>query len=171
LAREKATEVVAGLDHHRAIAGDVGHGRQRIHLLGPRDTRHHVHRDDGGTLVLAEFQEILVLSRIEKGDQRLGVPQLPRLGGGGRPHFDDDVDLFKQIGCCVHECHAGSFIGRIGKTSRKPSSGFDEARVPDLLQLQGGVRRQRHTRFSLERLFRGSNFHPTSPSQVNQIKN
>jgi hypothetical protein len=91
---------------------------------------------------------------------------LPRLGGGGRPHFDDDVDLFKQIGCGVHECHAGSFIGRVGKTSRKSSSGFDEARVPDLLQLQGGVRRHRHTCFTLECLFRGSNFHSTSPFQA-----
>ena len=48
---EEAAEVVARLDH-RAVARDVGHRRQRVHLLRAADARHHVHRDDGGAPVL-----------------------------------------------------------------------------------------------------------------------
>ena len=42
LAGEEAAEVVSRLDD-RAVAGDVGHGGQRIQLLGARDPRHAVH--------------------------------------------------------------------------------------------------------------------------------
>ena len=52
LAGEEAAEVVAGLDHG-AVAGDVGHRGERVHLLGARDARHHVHGDDGGALRFA----------------------------------------------------------------------------------------------------------------------
>ena len=39
---EEAPEIAARLDH-RAIAGDIGHRGQRVHLLGPADPGHHVH--------------------------------------------------------------------------------------------------------------------------------
>jgi hypothetical protein len=47
LAGEEAAEIVARLDH-RAIARDIGHRRQRVHLLGAADPRHHVHGQRGG---------------------------------------------------------------------------------------------------------------------------
>jgi hypothetical protein len=55
LAGEEAAEIVARLDH-RAVAGDVGHRRQRVHLLRAADPRHHLHRDDVGALGLGELE-------------------------------------------------------------------------------------------------------------------
>jgi hypothetical protein len=45
LTGEEAAEIVARLDHG-AVTGDVGHRRQRVHLLRAADARHHVHGDD-----------------------------------------------------------------------------------------------------------------------------
>ena len=73
LAGEEAAEIVASLDH-RAVAGDVGHRRQRIHLLGARDARHHVHGDDGGAL-LSPAPADRVLGRPEERDQGLALAQ------------------------------------------------------------------------------------------------
>ena len=44
LTGEEAAEIVAGLDHG-AVARDVGHGAERVHLLRPADPRDHVHGD------------------------------------------------------------------------------------------------------------------------------
>ena len=70
LTGEEAAEMVAGLDHG-AVTGDVGHRGERVHLLGARDARHHVHGHDGGTLFPAQLEEIRVLRRPEERDQRL----------------------------------------------------------------------------------------------------
>ena len=84
LAGEEAAEVVAGLDHG-AVAGDVGHGGERVHLLGARDARHHVHRNDGGALCPRLLQKLSVLRRPEERDQGLALAQRPTSSSvGGR---------------------------------------------------------------------------------------
>jgi hypothetical protein len=83
---------------HRAVAGDVGHGRKRVHLLGARDARHHVHRDGGDALLFSLLQQRLVLARIEEGNQRLAFLQALQFRLGGLAHLDHDVDRLDQIG-------------------------------------------------------------------------
>ena len=46
LAGEEAAEEAGRLDDG-AIAGDVRHRRQRVHLLRPRDARHRIDREHG----------------------------------------------------------------------------------------------------------------------------
>ena len=97
LAGEEAAEVVAGLDH-RAVAGDVRHRGERVHLLGAADARDHVHRDGGDVLRLQLLEQLGVLARVEEGDDDLAGARQRDLGGLGRADLGDDVGLRPEVG-------------------------------------------------------------------------
>ena len=65
----------ARLDH-RAIAGDVRHRRQRVHLLRAADARHLIHREHGDLARGERGDQRLVLRRIQERDQARALAQL-----------------------------------------------------------------------------------------------
>ena len=69
---------------HGAIAGDVGHRRERVHLLRARHARHAVHREHGGLARREALHEVGVLRRPDEGDETLPFAEhaaLPRRSG------------------------------------------------------------------------------------------
>ena len=82
-----------------AIAGDVGHRAQGIHLLRARDTRHAVHGQHIGAGRGQLFHQIGVLSRPDERDQSLAGTQQVRFVAAERrmrfwrPHLEDDVGV------------------------------------------------------------------------------
>ena len=163
LAGEEAAEVVAGLDH-RAVAGDVRHRGERVHLLGAADARHHVHRDGGGAPGLQRLEELGVLGRVEEGDDDLALAGHLDLGRLGRTDLGDDVGLGPEVGGGRDHGDAGLAVGVVGEAGGVAGAGFDQAVVAELLQRQGGLRRQRDPLLALERLLRGTDLHcPSLP--------
>jgi hypothetical protein len=73
LAGKEAAEVLRGLDDG-AVAGDVGHRAQRVHLLRARDTRHAVHRQGGDAAPGQRLEKVGILRRPDEADQRLPGP-------------------------------------------------------------------------------------------------
>ena len=74
LTREKTPEMVRGLDHG-PVAGDVGHGTQRVHFLRAGDARQAVDRQHIDIFGGQPLHEALVLGGPDKADQGLAVPQ------------------------------------------------------------------------------------------------
>ena len=68
LTSEKSPVEARCLDH-RAVAGDVRHRREGVHLLRPGDARDLVHREGGGLARGQALHEVLVLARPEERDQ------------------------------------------------------------------------------------------------------
>jgi transposase len=72
----------------------------------------------------------------------------------------------------ILETHATSLSATCplcDQPSTRPHSTY-RRRLADLPWQGRTVERHRHTCFTLECLFRGSNFHSTSPFQINQMK-
>ena len=65
--------VEAGRLDHRAIAGDVGHRRQRVHLLRAGDARNLVHGDGRRLARRQPVDDVLVLAGIQEADQRAAL--------------------------------------------------------------------------------------------------
>ncbi len=111
-----------------AVAGDIRHRTQRIHLLRARDARHAVHRQDRRAGRRQLFEEFRVLPRPDEADQRLVRPQPGRFVALGRPDLHDHVGLLPQLArrpddvaaglsvCLVREIGAGAGVGLDGNT-------------------------------------------------------
>ena len=162
LAGKEAAKVVARLDD-RTITGDVGHRRQRVHLLRAADARHHVHCDHGRALVGGLLHQRLVGSRIEEGDQRLTGLQPFDFGFGGRAHLGDDIRRLEQRGTGLDDLHTGFFIGSIGKPGLGSGPSFDDTFMAQLLKLERTLGRHGHAGLAFEYLFRCSDLHPSIP--------
>ena len=95
--------VEAGRFDDRAIAGDVGHRRQRVHLLGARDARDLVDGDRGDFRDGEPLDQRLVLARPEEADERgprpqqVGFVHAQRAMLLGRLDLQDDVGLVPEL--------------------------------------------------------------------------
>ncbi|QTK80597.1 hypothetical protein AT6N2_C3088 [Agrobacterium tumefaciens] len=147
LTGEEAAEIIAGLDD-RTIAGDIGHGRQDVHLLGAGDTRHHVHGDDVRAFLLRLFQKVLVLGGIEERDQSLVRRQAINFRRSRRANLGDDIGAaVKRLGAVDHR-HAGCAIGVVRKAGRLAGPCLDDALIAEFLQSLRAVRRHGDPRFT-----------------------
>ena len=63
------TSVKARRFDHRAIAGDVGHRAQRVHLLRPGNARNQVHRQHGRGALGEPLDQLAVFCRPDEADQ------------------------------------------------------------------------------------------------------
>ncbi|MPL99903.1 hypothetical protein SDC9_46124 [bioreactor metagenome] len=159
LTGEEAAEVVRGL-HHGAIARDVRHRAERVHLLRPRDPRHHVHRDEVRAGFLRQFKAIGVLAGVEERDHRLPLAQpAVFLVGDQRAHLDDEIDLGEELRHGRDHGDPGLAIGLIREAGGVARPGLDETGMPQFLQLQRGIGGHRDARFPLERLSRSADLH------------
>jgi hypothetical protein len=170
LAGEEAAEVVAGLDD-RAVAGDVRHRGEGIHLLGAADARHHVHGERSDALCLQGLEEFGVLSGIEEGDDDLPGAGHLDLGRLGRADLGDDIGLCPEVSGGRDNGHAGLAVGLVREAGGQTGARLDEALVPELLQRQGGLRRQRDPLLALDYLLRCSDLHYRSVLRLGAIDN
>ncbi len=162
LSGEEAAKVVARLDH-RAVTGDVGHGRQRVHFLRARNPRHHVHRDDGGAGICRFFHQLFVRAGVEERDQRLVGAQHVDLGIARRTHLGDDVGSREQRLCIGHDLDPGSGIGFVQKARPQAGACLDNAFMTKFFQRRGAVRRHGHTVLTVENFLGCSYFHRIDP--------
>ena len=93
---EETPEVLRRLDD-RAVAGDVGHRRQRVHPLRARDARDGVHRQHGHLARRQPLEQLLVLRRPDEADQRRRPPSADRPRACRRPSADRLPDLQHHV--------------------------------------------------------------------------
>ncbi len=149
---EEPTVKARGLDD-RAVTGDVGHRAQRVDLLGPRDPRHLVHRDDRRLARRQSLDELLALGRPEEADEHAVLAQRvhlvaavgARLGG---------LDLEHEVALRPHRTRArcdrgaGRRIGRVVERSPESRPRLDRDLEAELPQPSDGVRGGRHAALS-----------------------
>jgi len=162
LPSEEAAKVAARLDHG-AVARDIGHGRQRIHLLRAGNTRHHVHRDDSGALGVGGLHQGFVLARVEHGNQCLPLGQALDLGVRGRTHLDDDFAGLEQCGAGLDDLDSGVLVGGVGKARCLACAAFDDAVISQLLQVFGRGRGHGDPVLTVECLFWCADLHGQAP--------
>ncbi len=73
--RKEAAECVGRLED-RLVAGQVRHRGERVHLLGARDARDRLHRQDGRARALERDDRGGVRFRIQERDERRSAPEL-----------------------------------------------------------------------------------------------
>ena len=144
LTGKETAEIIACLDH-RAVTGDIGHRRKRVHLLGTADPRHHVHGDVVGTGVFHPLQLLGILRRVEERDHQLTLAYPLFFGSRVQwPHLDDDIGRLPKCGSGFHHLDPGILVILIGKTCPCPGTGFDQALITEFLQCLGGIGGHRH---------------------------
>ena len=130
LAREE-TPVEAGRFDHGAVAGDVGHRRQRIHLLRARDAWNLVHRDRGCLARRQPFDDVRVLARIQETNERaaladqFGLVHPHRRMRGGWLHLQDDVAGLPDLARAGNDLGAGGRIVVVAERRRGAGVVFD----------------------------------------------
>nr|VTP02504.1 hypothetical protein BIN_B_04558 [Mycobacterium riyadhense] len=143
--------------HHGAVAGDVGHRRQHIQRLRPRNPRHRIHRQHRDRPRCQLLHQIRPQRRGNQTDQRRTITQRGDLALRwcvdlhhhiGRPHLIRRADLRTRIR-----------IRRIGKTRRRTRTGLHDHRVTQLENLTHRLRRRSNTRFPRLGLARYPNDH------------
>ncbi len=164
LTAEEPAVVPGGLEH-RSVAGDVRHGREHVHLLGPADARDLVHRDDGGATLRRPLQDLLVLGRHEQAAQDLALAQALDLvtavsGLAGRIHLEHDVALVPDRVAARDQARPGRGVHGVRERRGLTRTTLDRDPEPQLRQPLDGVRRGRHAALPLPDLPRHSDPHP-----------
>ena len=149
LACEEPAVEARGLDDG-AVAGDVGHRRQGIHLLGSCDARHLV---DGNCRDLCRgesLNECLVLARPQETDQcRPGTQQVAfvhtkramLLGG---PDLQKDVGIAPELACITDQRSAHSAVVVVSERCSRAGVDFDENLEAEFLEFGDRFRCRRH---------------------------
>ena len=163
LTGEETTEIVTSLDDG-TVTGNVGHGRQGVHLLGAGNAGHHFHGDHIGPGLLGRFHTFFVTGRVEEGNQRLVFFELLQLARFWLANLGNDVGTRPERLGIGHNLHTGFGIGLIREARERSGSGFKDATISQLLELLGRRRRHRDTRLSLKQLFRCTYLHDRLPS-------
>ena len=88
LAGEEPSVEARGLDDG-AVARDVGHRAERVDLLGAGDARDLVHRQHRGLAGREPLDELLVLGRPEKADEKTVLPEKVGLVRPVGPHLGE----------------------------------------------------------------------------------
>jgi hypothetical protein len=90
LAGKETPEVLGSFDD-RAIPRNVRHRAQCVELLGSRDPRHAVHREDRRAGIRQPLEQFGILAREQEAHERLRSLQVAPFITLGRTHFQDDV--------------------------------------------------------------------------------
>ena len=153
---EEPAEGVRGFDDS-AVPGDVGHRRQHVQRLRPRDARdgvHRQHRDRAGGELL---DELWIQRRRDQADQGGLVLQRGDLDVGG------GVDLEYYVGGPRTADFGACFdVGGIGEAGGVACPGLDGDGVAQFDELSDGLRRGGDTRLTRVRLARYPDNHRKS---------
>ena len=137
---EKPTEMLRRFDHC-AVAGDIGHGAQRIELLGTGYTGDAVHGERGDTRLCQPLEKLWILGGPEERDQRLSRMEQIEFAIARCPHLENDVAPGQEFGRGFDHIHPGIEIGRIVEAGGDSGPRLDRDREPELLKLLRHVRR------------------------------
>ena len=130
---KKRPKCVRRLDD-RAVAGDVGHRGQRVHLLRAAEMR--------GTLSMAStvdlarrelLHQLGVLRRPDEADQRLALAHQVDFVGARRAHLEDDVGAAQSAGRVGDDLGAGGAVGVVAEVRRLAGAGSTATLKPSLM--------------------------------------
>ena len=113
---------------HSAIARDIGHRRESIHLLRSRDTRHAVHGEHRELPCGHLLHQLRVLRRPNEADDRGAGAHRRHLGTGRSANFEDEIGLRKKRLGVTRDRGPGSDIGVVRKVGERASARFDRDR-------------------------------------------
>ena len=127
---------------HGAVAGDIGHRTQRIHLLRARNARHAVHRHHRRAALRQFLEEFGILCRPQETDQRLSRTQLPGFGIVGCADLHDDVAARPDGGGRIEHLAPCGTVCVVRKARLRAGSGFHSDLEAELDQLGSDVGRR-----------------------------
>ena len=154
--------MLGGLDDG-AVAGDVRHRAQRVHLLGARDARHAIHRQRGHAAVGQRLEEFGILRGPDEADQRLPGPQHVELVTFRRPHLYYYLALFVDVLRRQGDLAAGILVGVIRKTGRGARAALYDNAVAEFHQLGRGLRGGRDASLPRQSFSWYTDFHSILP--------
>ncbi len=163
LTGEEAPEVRGRLDDG-AVAGDVGHRRQRVHPLRARDARDGVHRQHRHLARGQPLEQLLVLRRPDEADQRRPfLEQLDLvLAAGDRdrlPHLQHHVRLGVERLCVRRDGGARLDVGAVGERGVVAGARLDDDVEAELANLVHRVGHGGHARLVRIDLLRDTHLH------------
>ena len=136
--REHAGERGGG-EQHRLVTGDVGHRRQGVHALRPRDARDELHRDDRRAPGRHRPGGLGGAERVGKANHGVLRTQPFDVGGavrarrGRRAHLQDDVGLREDLVAAAERRARGDVrVVRTAGADPAPCSTITAA--PDLMR-------------------------------------
>ena len=129
LTGEEAREPIRRFDHG-AIARDVRHRRQRVHLLGAADPWHLIHRERRDLARRELREQRFVLRGIQERDDRAAFAQLIDLAVFRRTNLHHDVR--RPRGRAIDELGTGRRVLVIAKRRCGPRALFDNHLPPSL---------------------------------------
>lgn len=86
ITREKSSKIIGSLDDS-LVAGNVGHGTQRIKYLRSTNPRNAIHRKSCHVTSTQGLDQFCILTRIQKAYQSATVSELPNLRSRRTPYF------------------------------------------------------------------------------------
>ena len=140
LARDEAAEVLGGLDD-RAVAGDVRHRAERVHLLRARDARHAVHGEHGRLARGELLEQLLVLRGPDEADEHGALASAaaarrspsPGSAMGGRT-FRTMSEVAQTVAASVDDRGAALLVVGVGEAGAVAGAGLDLDLEPDLAE-------------------------------------
>ncbi len=169
--REALAKGVGRLDH-RAIAGQIGLGRQHVHDLGAGDARHEFHGEGGDVGALQRLDRILFTIGVQHGDDHGAGLERAGLLRRRAAHLQHDVGAVQhRAGVGLHRGPGLGIVGvRNGRADARPGLDRDGRAQGD--QLLHRLRRYSATRLAFTALAgHGDGDSQANPSQVPQNRN
>ena len=162
LRTEEPLVVMSGLEH-RAVAGEIRHRREHVHLLRARHARDALERDRRYTPGREERRQRVVALRLEQRDEHRPILDLRDLRMRRRTHLDHDIALAPHRLGVGHRRPDG-LVRLVGVARARPGGALDDDIEAHRAQLLHRLRRGSDTTLARVDLLRHSQSHRPRPS-------